>query len=414
MTFASQHPEFTIVQQNKPKYRSLLPADSACAKAALTARIGRSNERDRVPFPSAPVIAQKEFPICDSRQRPITKPSLPMSPPLTPHTPVQAEFDERINSPTERQAASPVPARPTVPPSPYDPTATPTFRHSPPTLPWDQPWRFPSPSHPLHSRARELSLSMLTAVMASPSAKDPRSSPSIMTSSPNASSSVVAATDHLCKAMGSSPKTLFSKRELSVSCIDRIYSERHRRRTQESPLSRGDRRKHSLKPGSEVTDEYLSDAPLTSSPGLVRSASEGLLDTSIPLDVQDPFGNIYLDAGLSNDSTQDSTSPPGSSPGIDSPVLRSNTLTSDDTTDKSKPASVGLGIGLLEPFGFFGGHVESGFYGLVFPSDGSELQEESEVEAALASMAHGSHEYTGGCDTSSPSHKRRRTIDNIS
>jgi hypothetical protein len=42
--------------------------------------------------------------------------------------------------------------------SPYDPLVTPTFRHSTPRLPSDQPWRFPSPSHPLHSAARELSL----------------------------------------------------------------------------------------------------------------------------------------------------------------------------------------------------------------------------------------------------------------
>lgn len=41
---------------------------------------------------------------------------------------------------------------------PYDPLATPSFRHSTPRYPSDQPWRFPSPSHPLHSAARELSL----------------------------------------------------------------------------------------------------------------------------------------------------------------------------------------------------------------------------------------------------------------
>jgi len=41
---------------------------------------------------------------------------------------------------------------------PYDPLATPSFRHSTPRYPSDQPWRFPSPSHPLHSAARDLSL----------------------------------------------------------------------------------------------------------------------------------------------------------------------------------------------------------------------------------------------------------------
>lgn len=41
---------------------------------------------------------------------------------------------------------------------PYDPLATPSFRHSTPRYPSDQPWRFPSPSHPLHSSARDVSL----------------------------------------------------------------------------------------------------------------------------------------------------------------------------------------------------------------------------------------------------------------
>ena len=41
---------------------------------------------------------------------------------------------------------------------PYDPLATPSFRHSTPRYPSDQPWRFPSPSHPLHSSARDISL----------------------------------------------------------------------------------------------------------------------------------------------------------------------------------------------------------------------------------------------------------------
>ncbi|KAK7064142.1 hypothetical protein R3P38DRAFT_2822681 [Favolaschia claudopus] len=61
----------------------------------------------------------------------------------------------------------PLPPSPTlvprvVPPaSPYDPLLyTPSFRHSPPRLPSDQPWRFPSPSHPMHW-SRELSLTML-------------------------------------------------------------------------------------------------------------------------------------------------------------------------------------------------------------------------------------------------------------
>jgi hypothetical protein len=415
MTFAhQQQPEFTIVQQAKPKYRSLLPVDSACAKVALTASIGRSNDREQVPHPSAPVILQNEFPVQDdcSSHHPFTQSSLPMSPPLTPSIPSQEGFDEEAHSPSER--GSPITSHSIVPQSPYDPTATPSFRHSPPTLPWDQPWRFPSPSHPLHSRARELSLSMLTGAIISP-AKGPNSSPSIMTSSPIASPNANVITSSQ-RAMRPSPKSQFSKGRLLVPITDRMYTEMHRRRVPDSPLSRNARPRHSsLKAVSEVTEEWLPDAPLSSSPGLVRSASDGLLDSSHSLDVQDPFSNIYrswADTGyLSNESPQD-TSPPVSPSEVDSPVLRTNALSGDDCIDGSNPASVGLGVGLLEPFGFFSGRVESELYGLLFPSLG-DVQDENEVEAALASLAYdqvGSQEYSGESDSASPSRKKRKTV----
>lgn len=420
MTFTHhQQPEFTIVQQTKPKYRSLLPTDSACAKAALTARISRSNERDRVPFPSAPAISQNEFPVHDegyTRHRPFTHSSL-MSPPLTPKLSLQEVFDGPLHSPSERRAVT---THPVVPPSPYDPTATPSFRHSPPTLPWDQPWRFPSPSHPLHSRARELSLSMLTTATVSPAVKGPSASPSVMTSSPITSPGAIAVTEDAHRVIRPSPKSLFSRGQLPVPITDRMYTETHRSRIQESPLSRNARPRHSsLKAVSETTEEWFSDAPLNSSPGLVRSASDGLLDGSNPLDVHDPFSNIYrpwVDTGYrSNDSPQDSTSPPVPTSEVDSPVLRANTLPGDDGIDGSKPASVGLGMGLMEPFGFLGDRMEGEFYGLVFSSLG-DVQDENEVEAALASLAYdhvGSNEYFAGYDIASPSRKKRRTVDNL-
>lgn len=42
--------------------------------------------------------------------------------------------------------------------SPYDPTQTPAFKHYQSQLPCNQPWRFPSPSHPLHTTPKELCL----------------------------------------------------------------------------------------------------------------------------------------------------------------------------------------------------------------------------------------------------------------
>ncbi|KAF8216119.1 hypothetical protein K438DRAFT_626822 [Mycena galopus ATCC 62051] len=84
--------------------------------------------------------------------------------PLTPNGDSDSQFDFAV-------PASPTSATRVIPPaSPYDPLLTPSFRHSPPRLPSDQPWRFPSPSHPMH-RSRELSLTMLGG--ASPATSSP-------------------------------------------------------------------------------------------------------------------------------------------------------------------------------------------------------------------------------------------------
>ncbi|KAJ7169981.1 hypothetical protein C8R46DRAFT_220043 [Mycena filopes] len=59
---------------------------------------------------------------------------------------------------TTMASATPISRRVIPPASPYDPLLTPSFRHSPPRLPSDQPWRFPSPSHP----SRAVSFTLLT------------------------------------------------------------------------------------------------------------------------------------------------------------------------------------------------------------------------------------------------------------
>jgi hypothetical protein len=91
----------------------------------------------------------------------------PSTPPLTPHV---EEFSDPPNvfGSEEFTVSSPVILRPVIPDSPYNPLQTPSFRHSPPSLPSDQPWRYLSPSHPLHLSARELSLTMLTKPMDTP------------------------------------------------------------------------------------------------------------------------------------------------------------------------------------------------------------------------------------------------------
>ncbi|KAJ7597139.1 hypothetical protein C8J56DRAFT_309498 [Mycena floridula] len=91
-----------------------------------------------------------------------------MGPPTPPTTPPLVSSDPANESMEQSDDTSPTLMAPRVPPSPYDPTLTPSFRHSLPRLPLDQPWRFPSPTHPLHSRQRDLSLTMLAPETNSP------------------------------------------------------------------------------------------------------------------------------------------------------------------------------------------------------------------------------------------------------
>ncbi len=81
-----------------------------------------------------------------SRSPPSTPPPLPSSDAL------------------ETNCLSPCPAP--FPSSPYDPSLTPSFRHCSPSPPSEHPWRYPSPSHPLHSRQCEISLSDLRSPIA--------------------------------------------------------------------------------------------------------------------------------------------------------------------------------------------------------------------------------------------------------
>ncbi|KAG9314448.1 hypothetical protein JVU11DRAFT_5245 [Chiua virens] len=113
------------------------------------------------------------------------------------------------NPDSDQTMVSPPTAPILLPVSPYDPTLTPSFRHSPPRLPSDQPWRFPSPSHPLHSRARELCLGMLVRGGISPAVKastSNSSSPSVGTPSIiRTPSSAVGRSKPFNDAFGSSP-----------------------------------------------------------------------------------------------------------------------------------------------------------------------------------------------------------------
>ncbi|KAJ6610098.1 hypothetical protein B0H10DRAFT_446864 [Mycena sp. CBHHK59/15] len=221
----------------------------------------------------------------------------------------QGEFPAHLDV-TTSAPASPSPLTRVIPPaSPYDPLLTPSFRHSPPRLPSDQPWRFPSPSHPMH-RSRELSLTMLggasPAVVSpvkirgdQPAVNSPLSSPC----TPGLGFETPAKI--LPFPLG---RALFSSRRVTG-----------RSRTEEvsTPPPRA-RRRTRAQSDADVSDDW-DCKPLSL---LGRDAD------------QNPFVAMYFEG------EEEDNSPPSSSPEGESPVLRSALA----------PTGVGLGIGLLEPF----------------------------------------------------------------
>lgn len=203
-----------------------------------------------------------------------------------------------------------------VPPSPYDPLTQPEFRHSPPPLPSDHPWRFPSPSHPLHSDKRDMPLTMLApsplVKTPVPSGISPQLSPF---STPNASrSSDLKTPSTLGLSLKSGPRPWFLKDYLG------------------SPLDR-----HSKSKG------HVGSSPLTSS---LRGASAGQKRNISALSDDwfsdtvlgpDPFAALQSPWPLL--SAESSTPKSGRSLGDASPVLRAG----------STPVDFGL---LMTPFSF--------------------------------------------------------------
>ncbi|KDQ63652.1 hypothetical protein JAAARDRAFT_189203 [Jaapia argillacea MUCL 33604] len=307
----------------------------------------------------------------------------PDTPPLTPRSlspesatrPIQEEVsDGKTNATTPFDA-------PTVPFSPYNPLLTPSFRHSPARPP--SPWRFKSPSHPLHSDVRELCLSMIAQGGATASdAKGIDSSPSPFTfalrgratpsSSPKdfglgRSSSASELGDSPIKFPSSlarpSPRRIFSTSSLPAPLTDRIMSRPTRKRNypEASPLSRVAFVGHSrsltnLKDAWTAGPSSLS--PLR--PSRKIQSTDNAFNGRTLVDSDDPFVDMYdswvdLDTSTSitdsSFSSYEETNSPVSTPESESPVLRSTALHDGHFGDKGSILDItGLGIGLLEPF----------------------------------------------------------------
>ncbi|KAF8640420.1 hypothetical protein AX17_000086 [Amanita inopinata Kibby_2008] len=254
------------------------------------------------------------------------------SPPLTPDSSCQISATADIPPDTSdlTQLSSPLISLPVIPPSPYDPLLTPSFRHSSPRRPSEQPWRFPSPSHPLHSRSRNLSLSVLIRGMNSPLTKSSPTTGDIRVPgiSPFASPPVFGIQSRSgILDLDSPAKSL--KSPLSVFCKGRssLASDRMNklRTIEESPLSYNYREAKGHKRSiSDLNDDWLTGGPL---------------DTLAILSGNDPFASIWNSVNANVDIDDDSKNIADAD--VVSPVLRSA---------DPLPSGVGLGIGLLDPF----------------------------------------------------------------
>jgi hypothetical protein len=334
-------------QVTKSRLRSLRPAASASTSALSERRNDSEYDTDAdFPVPSAPRVPQTEFPALepaldlslppsfksDSRDSPTPPPNSPRSasPEIAPH-----------------RGTSLSPPRPVIPISPYNPLTTPSFRHSPPRLPSDQPWRFPSPSHPLHFTALDASLGLVSPSggTSAPSAIDV--SPVIIAPRDGKSSSFNTPSVLIFgkKGVGRSttkptPRRLFPSGSLPTPITDRLSLDRARP-VEESPLRRI---------GGRYTPHAFKAAFAPS-----RTKMSGTLIASPCTFSEDPFGNLYgpmIETGKPSSVLTVAT--PLSSPNADSPVIRR--YRNDDNLVKSalnrglfsKEQSIGLG--LLEAF----------------------------------------------------------------
>ncbi|KAF9069146.1 hypothetical protein BDP27DRAFT_1294333 [Rhodocollybia butyracea] len=235
-----------------------------------------------------------------------TETNVPFTPPLTPLK-RSPDLDGR-SSGTLQTSTPPISS---VPPSPYDPQATPAFRHSPAPTPYDQPWRYPSPSHPF-SKARDLSLSVLLRNSGTLTIDSPGPVPNLMhdeSSSPG--SSLISKKSFFVEL--DTPGSITNKRLVGLKSSSSQPVE-------ESPLSRSlIGRSHHQRNFSELSLDDLLSLPTARNPFL----------TSLE-DWESDNNSSPVTRGLVH---------PRMTP-AESPVVRK-----DISLNQS-----GLGIGLLEPF----------------------------------------------------------------
>ena len=291
---------------------------------------GRKKSSEPIDGPSTPPLLTKDLP----KPAEDNEESFPPLSPVTPHPSTPSDPPNILSEASgELIGTSPAVPLPVGPDTPYDPLQTPSFRHSPPRLPSDQPWRYPSPSHPLHLRTRELSLSMLLP-----------NDPSPITTSVNAArgSPLTVHSTPLSQAGPSTEFDIIKTPARSKSSFSKPFTKLFRAPTP-SPLGF---RNEARSSGASPFDLALRSGPRRQRkrPLDISEGWENYLVSSSDISVgstnNDPFA-VYNSWPLTEDRVVSLVRNPKPSE-FDSPVLRSGTLIT----------AVGLGIGLLDPFMF--------------------------------------------------------------
>jgi hypothetical protein len=372
-----------VDEVTKSRLRSLRPAASASTSALSDRK--NDNEFDidvDLYVPYAPHVPQGEFPALeppvDLSRSPLFQAHFPDSP--TPLLNSPRSLSPEITAPCHD--ASPLPPVPVIPLSPYNPLTTPSFRHSPPRLPSDQPWRFPSPSHPLHFTALDASLGVIAPERASPSGVV--SAPSAIDVSPviiapregKASSyntpsvlifgkkdtgrSTTKRSTTKRSTTKPTPRRLFISSSLPTPITERLGLDRSRP-AEESPLRRiGNRR-------TPRTSKAPMFAPARIKMNGILAASPG----------EDLFGKLYGTVTEPGKPSARAIATPLSSPNADSPVVRTRRYVSEDNRMKSAlnrelySKEQTIGLGLLEAFSL--------------KQEAAEIEDDCEIDSMLMS-----------------------------
>ena len=319
-----------VVPQTDPENTSHKSRFRSIKSVGVTRNLrerGRKESFEATDKPSSPSLFTKDFtkPVDDNEEF-----EMPLSP-MTPHASTSSDPPNIFSSASDEFIdTSPAVHHPVAPDTPYDPLQTPSFRHSPPRLPSDQPWLYPSPSHPLHLRTPELSLSMLVP-----------NDPSPITRGVNSEGSPL--TVHSSPLSKAGPSAEFVETPAtSKSSFPKPFTKLFRIPTP-SPLSFG-------------TEVHSCG---TSSPFTLALRSGPVRQRKRPLDISEGWENYFVSSdtslgSINNDPfavysswflTEDRVVSPVRNPkpsDFDSPILRTGSPTT----------AVGLGIGLLDPFMF--------------------------------------------------------------